>query len=228
MRYMLIIAAAATALLPVASAGASPAAVTFTTAAMAAAAQARTVDHAFLRGRWTDNNNCSDAIDFMADGTWVTTDGVRGRWVLEGDRLSFHGNRVITARVSAPDANTINLIHADGSNGRSTRCPQASQQTRTMPALPATVAEALAISRPLLEREYLLGTWTDSGDCAVAITFAADGGFTIPTGNGRWTLVGERLTFIGERTIGARARRVGQDRILLLHDDGSIGQSIRC
>ena len=224
MRYMLItVAAAAAALLPVSTAGAGPAA---TTLMAAAAAQARTVDRAFLLGRWTDDGTCNDAIDFKADGTFVLFDGRRNRWTLQGDRLTFHGPNPITTRVQAPDGNTITLTHTDGSVGRSTRCPQATR--RTMPALPTTVAQALALSQPLLDNRFLIGTWTDTGDCGNVINFLADGRFTIASGSGRWSLVGERLTFHGERDIGSRARRVGQDRILLLHDDGSIGQSVRC
>jgi len=37
-------------------------------------------------------------------------------------------------------------------------------------------------------RELLLGRWTDSGDCARATEFRANGTFTSPRGEGRWTL----------------------------------------
>ena len=223
MRYMLIAvaaAAAAAAILPVATAVANPAMLAAT-----AAAQGPTVTHDFLYGRWTDTNDCTNAIDFQADGNFVLSDGRRGRWTLEGDRLTFHGSTTVASRVRAPDANTITLTHADGGVGRSTRCAP----RRAMPALPATAAQALAMSQPLLDSRFLIGTWTDNGDCGNVINFLSDGRFNVASGSGRWTLVGERLTFhgnAGER--GARARRVGPDRIILLQDDGSIGQSIRC
>ena len=45
---------------------------------------------------------------------------------------------------------------------------------------------------------------------------------------GRWQLNREQLTFSAERSVTARARAVGNDRIILIHPDNSIGQSIRC
>ena len=204
--------------------GATGAAAAPSPAPLAAAVQGIPVTPSFLVGRWTDNGNCNDAVDFHADGRFVTTSGAAGRWTLQGDRLTFIGQRTIGARIQAPSRDAITLTHDDGSVGRSTRCGSG---RRAMPALPATIAEALRISRPA-NRNLLIGQWTDEGDCAVAIVFAPDGSFTVPTGNGRWTLVGERLTFIGQSTVGARVRAVGTDRILLIHDDGRIGQSVRC
>ena len=79
------------------------------------------VTTAFLVGRWTDNNDCSNVVEFSSDGTF-TTPGGNGMWALNGDRLTFHGSSTVSARVTAPDANTIMLTHDDGSLGRSTRC----------------------------------------------------------------------------------------------------------
>lgn len=193
-------------------------------ATLATVLQAIQVTPNFIIGRWTDTGDCSNAVDFLADGRFVTTSGAAGRWTLVGDTLTFIGQRTIAARISATSRDAITLTHDDGSVGSSTRCVSG---RRTMPALPATIAEALRISRPA-RRELLLGRWTDEGDCNVAIVFSRNGTFTVPTGNGRWTLVGERLTFIGQTTVGARVRAVGNDRILLIHDDGRIGQSVRC
>ena len=92
-------------------------------AAPAAAAGATQVNRAFLIGRWTDNGDCNNTITFNADGTFTVPGGGSGLWVLDGDSLTFQGgagNR--TARVQAPDSNTIMLIQQDGSIGRSTRC----------------------------------------------------------------------------------------------------------
>lgn len=223
MRYILaIVAAAATALLAVAPAAANPAGTILIAAATAA--QGQPVDRAFLMGSWTDTNDCTNAVDFRADGTFLTTQGAQGRWTLEGDRLTFQGNSTVVARVQARDGDNITLTHPDGSVGASSRCGS----RRTMPPLPATPAEALAMSQPLGSSQILLGRWTDDGNCAVTITFAADGQFTVPTGRGRWTLVGERLTFTGATQVAARVRQVGRDRILLIHDNGTIGQSVRC
>ena len=43
----------------------------------------------------------------------------------------------------------------------------------------------------------LIGRWTDSGECDDATDFRADGTFTSPVGNGRWTLESEYLTLSG-------------------------------
>ncbi|MDP8994498.1 MAG: hypothetical protein M3N07_05885 [Pseudomonadota bacterium] len=81
------------------------------------------VTREFLVGEWTDNNDCSQTIEFRRDGSFVAPGGAgEGLWALDGDRLTFQGERTISARVQAPDENTITLIHEDGSLGRSTRC----------------------------------------------------------------------------------------------------------
>ena len=194
-------------------------------AQLLAAVQAPSVTPAFLIGRWTDTGNCANAVDFHADGRVVTTAGAAGRWTLQGNILTFIGNSTVTARVRATSRDAITLTHPDGSVGSSTRCAAARQIA--MPAVPATAAEVLRIGGPVSVR-YLIGEWTDTGDCGVAIRFFADGRFTVPTGSGRWTLVGDQLSFIGNSTVTAQVRTVGPNRILLIHRDGSIGQSMRC
>ena len=194
------------------------------TAPLAATVQAIQVTPSFLVGRWTDTGDCTNAVDFFADGTFRTTSNATGRWTLQGNRLSFIGDRTIRTTIRATSRDAITLTHDDGAVGGSTRCVTT---RRTMPPLPATIAEALRISRPI-RREALIGRWTDEGDCAAVIDFAPNGSFTVPNGSGTWTLVGERLTFISQTTAGARVRAVGNDRILLIHDDGRIGQSLRC
>lgn len=76
----------------------------------------------FIVGRWTDNGDCTQTIEFRDDGSFVTATGGTGYWTLNGDRLTFQAQRTITAQVSAPNANTIMLTQEDGSVGRSTRC----------------------------------------------------------------------------------------------------------
>jgi hypothetical protein len=79
------------------------------------------VTPAFLVGRWTDNNDCTSTIAFRSDGRFITPTG-EGLWLLDGDQLTMQGQSAVTARVRAPDANTITLQHPDGTLGRSTRC----------------------------------------------------------------------------------------------------------
>jgi hypothetical protein len=80
------------------------------------------VTSAFLVGRWTDNNDCTQTIEFRSDGSFATPDGGQGVWALDGDRLTFQGSSTVSARVQAPNADTITLLHNDGTLGRSTRC----------------------------------------------------------------------------------------------------------
>ena len=80
------------------------------------------VTAAFLVGRWTDTNDCENVVDFRPDGTFSTPGGGSGMWALNGDRLTFQGSSTVSARVAAPDANTIMLTHDNGTLGRSTRC----------------------------------------------------------------------------------------------------------
>ncbi|HYJ31107.1 MAG TPA: hypothetical protein VEW25_12295 [Allosphingosinicella sp.] len=190
-----------------------------------AAVQGPTVTRDFLIGRWTDTNNCAVAVDFLPDGRFRTTAGAEGRWTLQGGRLSFIGHSTVTATVRATNRDAITLTHGDGTVGASTRC--APRTPAAMPPLPATAADVLRIGGPVT-RNLLFGVWTDNGDCNVTIQFFRDGRFTVPTGNGRWTLSGDRLSFIGASTVTARVRAVGRDRILLIHQDGTIGQSVRC
>jgi hypothetical protein len=184
------------------------------------------VTPAFLYGRWTDDGDCSNAIDFLADGRFVTTGGGAGRWSLSGGRLTFQAAQTISARIQASSRNRIVLYHDDGAVGQSTRCSAPPRQT-AMPPLPATPQAALAMSSPA-SRQMLIGRWTDTGDCANIVQFFPDGRFSIHNGAGTWTLDGERLTFRGQSAVTARLRAVGQNRILLIHDNQTIGQSIRC
>ena len=81
-----------------------------------------------------------------------------------------------------------------------------------------------------MTREFLLGHWTDDGDCTNTIAFHADGTFTVPGGAmGVWILNGDILAFLG--FAGERSTRVqapDEDTILLINDAGSLGRSTRC
>lgn len=96
-----------------------------------------------------------------------------------------------------------------------------------MPALPGSVFDALAISAPA-SAQVIVGRWTDDGNCANIITFSADGTFRLPSGGGTWRLAGERLTFTGAISRSVIIRAMGRNRMILIHPDNSIGQSIRC
>lgn len=80
------------------------------------------LDRTFVMGRWTDDGDCSNAIEFTQDGRFITAEGGEGLWRLEGDRLTMTGQRTATIRIEPIDQNTMTVINTDGSLGRSTRC----------------------------------------------------------------------------------------------------------
>jgi len=75
---------------------------------------------------------------------------------------------------------------------------------------------------------FLVGRWTDTGDCTKTIEFRDDGSFVTENGNGMWTLNGARLTFQGSSTVSAEVAAPNADTIMLTHPDGSVGRSTRC
>jgi hypothetical protein len=85
-------------------------------------AETTAVDSEFMIGRWTDDGNCDDAVEFAADGVFRTPEGAVGRWLLEGDRLTVSGSSTLTMRIVPVDDDTINVINPDGGLGRSIRC----------------------------------------------------------------------------------------------------------
>jgi hypothetical protein len=92
-------------------------------AAAPAASGAVNLDRTFLVGRWSDDGNCDDVIVFNQDGSFVTDNGNGGGlWNLDGDRLTMTGRATATIRLAPIDQNTMTVINADGSLGRSTRC----------------------------------------------------------------------------------------------------------
>jgi hypothetical protein len=66
-------------------------------------------------------------------------------------------------------------------------------------AAPANSATAApAGDSTTLDRAYLVGRWTDDGDCSAVTEFRADGSFLYPWGDtGQWTLAGDQLTLAG-------------------------------
>lgn len=91
-------------------------------AAVRAPAPDVVLDRAFLIGFWTDDDDCSNVIEFSGDGGFIVANGGTGRWKLAGDRLTMTGTSTATIRIVPIDRDTITVVHEDGSLGRSTRC----------------------------------------------------------------------------------------------------------
>ena len=90
--------------------------------AVPAAAGGAALDRNYIVGRWTDNGDCSVAVEFGMDGRFTANTGAGGLWNLDGDRLTMSGSETLTLQIVPIDQNTMNVVNPDGSLGRSTRC----------------------------------------------------------------------------------------------------------
>jgi hypothetical protein len=99
------------------------------------AQQALSVDEDFIIGRWTDDGNCGDAVEFAEDGVFHTPEGAVGSWSLDGDRLTVSGSGTLTMRIVPVDDDTIDVINPDGGQGRSTRCDSPDDVIGTTPLI---------------------------------------------------------------------------------------------
>ena len=96
-------------------------------------------------------------------------------------------------------------------------------------AATATAAVAQAREAIAVDRDFLIGRWTDNNDCSVAVTFAGDGRFVTHDGRaGLWHLEGDRLTMTGQATLVLRIVPIDRDTINVINPDGSLGRSTRC
>lgn len=97
---------------------------------------------------------------------------------------------------------------------------------------PAAHAQALggATTRAAVDRNFLIGSWSDTGDCSTTVAFTADGGYATADGaEGQWSLAGDTLTLSGE-TGATRLTIIPIDRntMEMIGEDGSHDRSTRC
>lgn len=84
-----------------------------------------------------------------------------------------------------------------------------------------------------LDRAFLMGRWTDDGDCSpdasTLIEFTQDGRFLAANGGtGLWNLDGDELTMTGRETATIRLVPIDQNTMTVVNPDGSLGRSTRC
>jgi hypothetical protein len=109
----------------------------------------------------------------------------------------------------------------------------AMQKAAANPALTAAAAPEPgngATGTPVLDQNYLVGRWTDDGDCSRAYEFTADGRFIAADGGvGSWRLDGDQLTASGPAgSATLRVAPVDQNAISATSPDGGSGTSTRC
>jgi TIR domain/Protein of unknown function (DUF2628) len=101
------------------------------------------------------------------------------------------------------------------------------------PPAPAQESAAAAptelAARPVLDQNYLIGRWSDDGDCSRASEFTADGRFiALDGGTGIWNLDGDELTASGPNgAVTMRVTPLDQNRMSLT-TAGQTGTSTRC
>jgi len=81
------------------------------------------VDAEFIVDVWSDNQECTQRIEFRRDGQFINQDGSRGTWRMNGDRLTLTGTSSITVRIVPRNRQEITVVNPDNSLGYSHRCP---------------------------------------------------------------------------------------------------------
>lgn len=88
-------------------------------------------------------------------------------------------------------------------------------------ALPGERAQALT-------RAFLVGAWSDDGDCDHVVELLGDGRYFAGARGGIWQLDGAELTLTGEEVRIVRIVPIDEDTIGVIAADGSLGESVRC
>ena len=133
------------------------------------------------------------------------------------------------AALSACDRAATNET-ANGS-GHAAAPPANTADAGTKPeaaAPPEPAAAAPAGGGTTLDRAYMVGRWTDDGDCSAVTEFRGDGSFLFPWGDtGQWSLAGDQLTLSGN-TSPFRIRVIDRNTIERTAAGGSPHRATRC
>jgi len=100
----------------------------------------------------------------------------------------------------------------------------------TSPVAHAQLAQEPPTARVAVDREFLIGSWSDAGDCSTSVAFAPDGAYATADGaEGQWELTGDTLTLSGE---GGATRLtiipIDHNTMEVIGEDGSHDRSTRC
>lgn len=98
---------------------------------------------------------------------------------------------------------------------------------------PAGAAQRLpeaGAARVAVDRDFLIGSWSDAGDCNTAVVFVGDGTFATADGDqGLWALEGNALILTG--AAGTRTVTIipiDRDTMDVVGEDGAHDRSTRC
>ena len=145
-------------------------------------------------------------------------------------RTTILGLAMAMAALSACNRAATN--ETANSSGNATAAPaNATADAGTKPAPvapPETAAAAPAGGGATLDRTFLVGRWTDDGDCSAVTEFRGDGSFLFPWGDtGQWTLNGDQLTLSGNSS-PFRVRVIDRNTIERTGAGGSPHRATRC
>lgn len=76
-----------------------------------------------LIGKWTDNRNCAQFVEFKDDGTFLSFTGGQGTWTLENSRVAMTGqNGTFVLILRGLADGTMEATDANGAVFLQTRC----------------------------------------------------------------------------------------------------------
>ena len=119
---------------------------------------------------------------------------------------------------------------ANAAAGNEAAAPANAADAAKPDAAPAanTSADAGGGSGTTLDQAFLVGRWTDDGDCSAVTEFRADGTFLFPWGDtGQWSLAGDQLTLTGN-TSPFTVRVIDHNTIERSAGSGSPHRATRC
>ncbi|HST37548.1 MAG TPA: hypothetical protein VLK25_13095 [Allosphingosinicella sp.] len=106
----------------------------------------------------------------------------------------------------------------------------AAMPAAAVPAQPdkTGAGSALQANSVPLSRQFMIGTWTDDGDCDHAVEFLGDGRYFAGGSRGIWQLDGHELTLTSDAILVMQVVPLDEDTIGVIGADGSVGESMRC
>jgi hypothetical protein len=98
------------------------------------------------------------------------------------------------------------------------------------PAGAAQTGAGAGAARIAVNRDFLIGSWSDAGDCSATVAFVADGTFATADGDqGVWSLTGDSLTLTG--AAGTRIVTIipiDRDTMEVVGENGAHDRTMRC